>query len=88
MKMIAFPGPRLQFPSWFRLITRVPDFIALMKPRVMVLAVFMAAVGLFIATGNPDALLRAVSIIAIAAGAGAAGGLNMWYDADIDAVRH
>jgi protoheme IX farnesyltransferase len=86
MKTTAFPGPRLQFLSWSRLTTRVPAFIALMKPRVMVLAVFTAAVGLFIAPGDLDALLRAVSIIAIAAGAGAAGVLNMWYDADIDAV--
>ena len=50
------------------------------------LAVFTAAVGLFIAPGDVDPLLGAVSIIGIAAGAGAAGVLNMWYDADIDAV--
>ncbi len=64
----------------------MPDFIALMKPRVMVLAVFTAAVGLFIAPGEVDPLLGAVSVVGIAAGAGAAGVLNMWYDADIDAV--
>jgi protoheme IX farnesyltransferase len=86
MKTPALPVSRLQFPSRSGLTTRAPDFIALMKPRVMVLAVFTAAVGLFIAPGNVDPLLGAVSIIAIAAGAGAAGVLNMWYDADIDAV--
>src|SRR5246500_2601941 len=86
MKTTAFPVSRLQTPSWSGLTARVPDFIALMKPRVMVLAVFTAAVGMFVAPGDVDPLLGAVAIIAIAAGAGAAGVLNMWYDADIDAV--
>jgi len=57
-----------------------------MKPRVMVLAVFTALVGLTIAPGHLDPLLGSVAIVAIAAGAGAAGVLNMWYDADIDAA--
>jgi protoheme IX farnesyltransferase len=64
---------------------RVPDFVTLMKPRVMALAVFTALVGLMIAPGHLDPLLGYVAILAIAAGAGAAGVLNMWYDADIDA---
>jgi protoheme IX farnesyltransferase len=86
MKTTALPVSRVQFPSWFGLTARVPDFIALTKPRVMALAVFTAAVGLFIAPGNLDPLLGVVSLIGIAMGAGAAGVLNMWYDADIDAV--
>jgi protoheme IX farnesyltransferase len=86
MKTTAFPVLPLQSPAWSWLTTRVEDFIALMKPRVMVLAVFTGAVGLFIAPGDVDPLLGAVSVIAIAAGAAAAGVLNMWYDADIDAV--
>ena len=86
MKTTAFPVSRPQFPSWSGLTARALDFIALMKPRVMVLAVFTAVVGLFIAPGDVDPLLGAVSIIGIAAGAGGAGVLNMWYDADIDAV--
>jgi protoheme IX farnesyltransferase len=91
MKTTALPVSRQQFqsqrfPSWSGVITRVPDFIALTKPRVMALAVFTAAVGLFMAPGHLDPLLGAVSLIGIAAGAGAAGVLNMWYDADIDAV--
>ena len=56
-----------------------------MKPRVMVLAVFTALVGLIIAPGHLDPLLGFIAILGIAAGAGAAGVLNMWYDADIDA---
>ncbi len=65
---------------------RLPDFVALMKPRVMSLAVFTAFVGLTIAPGHLDPLLGSVAILAIAAGAGAAGVLNMWWDADIDAL--
>src|SRR5262249_60117772 len=48
--------------------------------------VFTAVVGLMIAPGRLDPLLGTTAILAIAAGAGAAGVLNMWYDADIDAL--
>jgi heme o synthase len=57
-----------------------------MKPRVMLLAVFTALVGLIIAPGNLGPLHASIAVLAIAAGAGAAGVLNMWYDADIDAL--
>src|SRR5215468_4857742 len=86
MKTTTIPLTRLQSPSWSRLAARLPHFIALMKPRVMALAVFTAFVGLMIAPSRPDPLLGFVAILAITAGAGAAGVLNMWYDADIDAV--
>lgn len=62
------------------------DFIALLKPRVMSLVVFTAFVGMVMAPGVPNPLLAMISIAAIAVGAGASGALNMWYDADIDAV--
>jgi heme o synthase len=77
---------RLSLPTRLRLMTRLPDFVALMKPRVMALAVFTAVVGLIVAPAHLDPLLGCVAILAIAAGAGAAGALNMWYDADIDSV--
>jgi heme o synthase len=86
MKTTAIAASRLLFPSWPRLTARLPEFATLMKPRVMLLAVFTALVGLMIAPGHLDPLLGSVAIVAIAAGAGAAGVLNMWYDADIDAV--
>jgi protoheme IX farnesyltransferase len=60
--------------------------VALTKPRVMMLAVFTALVGLSIAPSRLDPLTAFAAVLAIAAGAGAAGALNMWYDADIDAV--
>ena len=65
---------------------RLSEFITLMKPRVMLLAVFTALVGLMIAPGHLDPLPGFVTVLAIAAGAGAAGVLNNWYDADIDGV--
>ena len=65
---------------------RMFDFAALTKPRVMMLAVFTALVGLSRAPVQLDPLTALAAVLAIAAGAGAAGALNMWYDADIDAV--
>jgi len=61
------------------------DFFALMKPRVMSLVVFTAWAGLVMAPGTLPLWKAIASIICIAAGAGASGALNMWYDADIDA---
>ena len=62
------------------------DFLALLKPRVMALAVFTAFVGLVAAPGVMNPASAVLAIVAIATGAGAAGALNMWYDADIDAM--
>jgi heme o synthase len=62
------------------------DFLALMKPRVMSLVVFTAFVGLLLAPGHLHPVLGFAALVCIAVGAGAAGALNMWYDADIDAV--
>ena len=64
----------------------VRDYFELMKPRVMSLVVFTALVGLMIAPGHLHPVLAFTALLCIAVGAGAAGALNMWYDADIDAV--
>ena len=63
----------------------VGDYVALLKPRVMSLVVFTAAVGVLVAPGHLHPWLAAMAVLAIAVGAGASGALNMWYDADIDA---
>jgi hypothetical protein len=63
----------------------IGDFIALMKPRVMSLVVFMALVGMVLAPQQPHPALTVIALVCIAVGAGASGALNMWYDADIDA---
>ncbi len=65
---------------------RLPVFFSLMKPRVMSLVVFTALTGLFAAPGHISFITGLIAIIAIAVGAGASGALNMWYDADIDAI--
>jgi len=66
--------------------SRTSDVVALMKPRVMALAVFTALVAFMVAPGKLDPLHATLAMLAIAAGAGAAGMLNMWRDADIDAL--
>ena len=63
----------------------VGDYLALMKPRVMSLVVFTALVGLAIAPAPVHPVIGFTALLCIAVGAGAAGALNMWYDADIDA---
>jgi protoheme IX farnesyltransferase len=62
------------------------DYFALLKPRVMSLVVFTALAGLLLAPTPPHPLIGFASLLAIAVGAGASGALNMWYDADIDAL--
>lgn len=68
--------------------SRISDFWALLKPRVMSLVVFSGFAGMWVAPGFRDThpFLIFVSIITLALGAGAAGAINMWYDRDIDLV--
>jgi protoheme IX farnesyltransferase len=66
-------------------IAGVGDYIELMKPRVMSLVVFTALVGLIVAPVPMHPVMAFTALLCIAVGAGAAGALNMWYDADIDA---
>lgn len=62
------------------------DYVSLLKPRVMSLVVFTAFVGMAAAPVQLNPLIGLVAVLCIAVGAGASGALNMWYDADIDAV--
>jgi protoheme IX farnesyltransferase len=64
----------------------VEDYIALLKPRVMSLVVFTALVGMVVAHPAVHPVIAAASLVMIAIGAGASGCLNMWWDADIDAL--
>jgi protoheme IX farnesyltransferase len=64
----------------------VMDYFALMKPRVMSLVLFTAFVGLVLAPGDIHPLTAFTALLCVGVGAGASGALNMWYDADIDAV--
>ena len=67
------------------------DFFQLMKPRVMSLVIFTGFAGMYLAPSQGEVslsviMLGAISLFAIAAGAGASGAINQWYDRDIDAV--
>jgi protoheme IX farnesyltransferase len=62
------------------------DFVALTKPRVMALVVFTALCGLLAAPGSIHPVLGFTAILCIALAGGAAGALNQWYEADIDAL--
>ena len=62
------------------------SLILLMKPRVMSLVIFTCAVGFLTSDPNIKSLNAIISIALVAIGAGAAGCLNMWYEADVDAL--
>ena len=57
-----------------------------MKPRVMSLVIFTGFAGLYLAPGDIHLGLAIISLLAIAAGAGASGAINQWYDRDIDLI--
>jgi len=62
------------------------DYVALLKPRVMSLVLLIALTGVLIAPLHVNPVIGFTSLLAITAGAGASDALNMWYDADIDAL--
>ena len=79
---LSKPLPGLAEPS----LAGVEDYLALLKPRVMSLVVFTALVGMLVAPGHVHPVIGFTALLCIAIGAGASGALNMWYDADIDAI--
>ena len=86
---VHLPGSLAKLPVVARAepsIASVGDYLALMKPRVMSLVVFTALVGLVIAPGHLHPVIGFTALLCIAVGAGSAGALNMWYDADLDAM--
>lgn len=62
------------------------DYWALLKPRVMSLVIFTGLCGILLAPGHVHPVISLTALICIAAGAGAAGALNMWCDRDIDGI--
>lgn len=73
-------------PTQTRLSLAGPEaYVALLKPRVMSLAIFTGWAGMVAAPADMPIVQAVCAMIALAAGAGAAGALNMAYDADIDA---
>ena len=80
--MISSKFQILRFDSF----SHLKALFDLMKPRVMSLVIFTCVVGLLIAPVKVDFLNAVFSIFAVALGSGAAGALNMWYEADLDSV--
>ena len=76
--VVAAPAAAAQAASDWR------DYFALLKPRVVGLVVFTGAVGLIAARAPVHPVIAFTAILAIALGAGAAGALNQWYEADLD----
>lgn len=64
------------------------DFLSLLKPRVMSLAIFTSVCGLLLAPNQIHPFLIFVAILCISIGAGASGAINMWYDQDIDSLMN
>ncbi|MEM8570780.1 MAG: heme o synthase [Pseudomonadota bacterium] len=62
------------------------DYIELLKPRVMRLVVFTAAVGMLAAPVAIHPVIALAGLVCVAVGAGASGALNMWWDRDIDGI--
>jgi heme o synthase len=84
--MTQSASPSLEPTSSVKRLAGWKDYFDLLKPRVMSLVVFTALVGYVCAGGDHNPILGALAIVAIGLGGGAAGALNMWYDADIDAL--
>ena len=68
----------------FNYSSYLKSLILLMKPRVMSLVIFTCAVGLLVSPIPVNLFDAMISIFFVAVGAGAAGTLNMWYEADLD----
>lgn len=70
----------------FKLNEICVNYFALLKPRVMSLVVFTASIGMLLPPSYLNMWQILIAILCIGLGAGAAGALNMWYDADIDEI--
>ncbi len=75
-----------KFSTSIDLNSFLKSLILLLKPRVMSLVIFTCAVGYVTSNSYIDTSNAIIGIVLVALGAGAAGCLNMWYDADIDAL--
>ena len=78
-------GPHIM-PTADTPVSSVAAFFALMKPRVMSLVIFTGFAGMYLAPVDMHPVLAVISLFAIAAGAGASGAINQWYDRDMDAL--
>src|ERR671917_2912234 len=80
MSSSALQSAEVRLPADWR------DLLALTKPRVMSLVVFTGLCGMLAAPASIHPVLGFTAILCIGLGAGAAAALNMWYEADLDAL--
>ena len=74
-------------PSSFRQVLR--DYIALTKPRIILLLEITALAGMVVArSGWPSTELVLAVLVGGALAAGGANAINMWFDRDIDAEMY
>jgi protoheme IX farnesyltransferase len=76
----------MQAQATLRTDASVKDYFTLLKPGVMSLVVFTGAAGMWLAPGHLHPFLQVLTVFAIALGSGGGAAINMWYDADIDAL--
>jgi len=86
MSLVRKESPILGIASTADYAAGPKEFFSLLKPRVMSLVVLTALAGMLVAPGSVHPVVGFAALLAISIGAGAAGALNMWWDADIDAL--
>lgn len=69
--------------------TTLGDYIALTKPRIVLLLLITAYCAMVVAArGLPPFAPSALALVGLALSASGAHAVNMWYDRDIDALMH
>ena len=76
-------------PSAFRysenvFVKKLQGYFYLMKPRVMILVIFTAFVGMMLAPETISPINYFFVLLSITLGAGSSAAINMWFDEDID----
>ena len=76
-------------PSAFKyseniLVKKLQGYFYLMKPRVMILVIFTAFVGMMLAPQTISPINYFFVLLSITLGAGSSAAINMWFDEDID----
>ena len=66
------------------LVKKIQGYFYLMKPRVMILVIFTAFVGMMLAPERMAAINYFYVLLSVTLGAGSSAAINMWFDEDID----
>ena len=65
-------------------VKKLQGYFYLMKPRVMILVIFTAFVGMMLAPETISPINYFYVLLSISLGAGSSAAINMWFDEDID----